>query len=212
MLLPQVEFERAEHPVDIVERLASLNDWRFDRDDQDEISIVVSGGYAEYNVAFTWLPQFEALHLACAFDLKAPERRRAETATLASMINERLWIGHFDVWNKDGVVMFRHAMLLTGGAEPTPPVPDAAGQCGRGLRVLFSSLSIRRLGGQTSRRSARKRYFRDPGRSLMDAAPSSCLFGAGKMGQALLGGWLGRASRPSASSLSSRFPTPRWRP
>ncbi len=118
MLLPQVEFERAEHPVDIVERLASLNDWRFDRDDQDEISIVVSGAYAEYNVAFTWLPQFEALHLACAFDLKAPERRRAETATLASMINERLWIGHFDVWNKDGVVMFRHAMLLTGGAEP----------------------------------------------------------------------------------------------
>jgi hypothetical protein len=109
--------ERVEHPVDVVERLASLKDWSFDRDDPDEISICVAGAWADYNVAFTWLPQCEALHLACAFDLKVPERRRAEAANLVAKINEQLWIGHFDVWSRDGVVMFRHAMLLAGGAQ-----------------------------------------------------------------------------------------------
>jgi len=119
MLQSQIECEdRVEHPVDVVERLASLKDWSFDRDDQDEISIGVSGAWAEYNVAFTWLAQCEALHLACAFDLKVPERRRAEAAQLVARINEQLWVGHFDVWSKDGVVMFRHAMLLAGGAQP----------------------------------------------------------------------------------------------
>jgi hypothetical protein len=37
------------------------------------------------------------------------------------MINEQLWIGHFDLWSSDSVVMFRHALLLAGGAVPTHP-------------------------------------------------------------------------------------------
>ena len=119
MLLSGIEMnDRVEHPVDVVERLAHLKDWSFDREDPDEISICVAGGWADYNIAFTWLAQCEALHLACAFDLKVPERRRAEAATLVAKINEQLWVGHFDVWSRDGVVMFRHAMLLAGGAQP----------------------------------------------------------------------------------------------
>jgi hypothetical protein len=44
-----------------------------------------------------------------------PERRRAELIELAALINEQLWVGHFDVWVNDGIVMFRHALVLTGG-------------------------------------------------------------------------------------------------
>jgi Putative bacterial sensory transduction regulator len=44
----------------------------FDRDEEDEISISVAGGWSEYNIAFTWLAEVEALHVACAFDLKVP--------------------------------------------------------------------------------------------------------------------------------------------
>ena len=109
---------RAEHPVDVVERFAALNQWSFDRDGEDEICISVEGSWTDYHVAFTWLADMEALHVACAFDLKAPPQRRAEVQTLVSLINEQLWIGHFDVWNRDGVVMFRHSLLLAGGLEP----------------------------------------------------------------------------------------------
>jgi hypothetical protein len=38
---------------------------------------------------------------------------------LLAGVNEQLWIGHFDLWSKEGVVMYRQAMLLSGGAEPT---------------------------------------------------------------------------------------------
>jgi hypothetical protein len=118
MLLTELEHsERIEHPVDVIERLACLKDWSFDRDDADEISLGVTGSWADYNIAFTWLTECEALHLACAFDLKVPERRRAETARLVAKINEQMWIGHFDVWSRDGVVMFRHALPLAGGAQ-----------------------------------------------------------------------------------------------
>ena len=119
MSLSQIEAEagRTDNPVDMIERLAALHNWTFDRDEEDEISIAVSGGWADYNIAFTWLQDMEALHVACAFDLKVPAPRRAEVLSLVALINEQMWIGHFDIWPSDGVIMFRHALLLAGGAE-----------------------------------------------------------------------------------------------
>jgi hypothetical protein len=37
--------------------------------------------------------------------------------SLISLINERLWVGHFDLWIKEGIVMYRHALVLAGGTE-----------------------------------------------------------------------------------------------
>lgn len=113
-----LEQQRHEHPLDVVERIAAARDWVFDRGEIDEMSIAVAGEHADYQVAFTWIEDVEALHIACAFDLKVPERRRGEVLQLVSMINEQLWVGHFDLWTRENVVMFRHALLLTGGAEP----------------------------------------------------------------------------------------------
>ena len=121
MPLLHVDFhdpDRNEHPLDVVERLASLRDWIFDRAETDEMSITSPGRWTDYHVAFTWIEDVEALHVACAFDLKVPERQRTEVLRLIAMINEQLWIGHFDLWSAEGVVMFRQALLRSGGAEP----------------------------------------------------------------------------------------------
>src|SRR4029079_15274542 len=56
---------------------------------------------------------------ACAFDLKVQERRRDEVQKLSAMINEQMWIGPFAVVTQDGMVMFRHALVLAGGVEAT---------------------------------------------------------------------------------------------
>lgn len=113
------ELDRPGNPLDIVERLAVLNDWSFDRDSDDELSVSVTGGWSDYHVAITWLAEVEAIHIACAFDLKVPERRQLEVVQLVSMVNEQLWLGHFDLWSSENVIMYRHALLLSGGAEPT---------------------------------------------------------------------------------------------
>ncbi|MCK9914520.1 YbjN domain-containing protein [Microbacteriaceae bacterium K1510] len=105
------------NPLDVVERLANGNDWSFERLGDDEITILVTGKWTDYQLSYTWMCDIEALHLACAFDLKVPERRRSEVQALISMINERLWVGHYDLWVKEGIVMFRHALVLAGGVE-----------------------------------------------------------------------------------------------
>jgi hypothetical protein len=124
---------RPEHPVDVVERLAAVNEWTFDRADDDEISILVTGAWANYDVAFTWLPEIESLHVSCSFDLKAPARKRAAVGELTQLINEQLWLGHFDLWRQQDMVMFRHTLCLAGGANPS----DA--QCGAVVQAAINA-------------------------------------------------------------------------
>lgn len=119
-LLLEIEPNRTVHPVDIIEHIASINDWTFERQDADEISISVRGGWCDYHVSFNWMEEMESLHVACAFDLKVPAARKAEVKQLVSLVNEQMWIGHFDVWSGEGIVLFRHSHLLSGGAEVSP--------------------------------------------------------------------------------------------
>jgi len=118
MGLLEIELERDINPVDLIEQVASVNDWQFERTN-DEISMNIAGVWSDYDVSLSWMEDFEALHLACAFDLKITENRMLESMQLIGRINEQLLIGHFDLWQSDGSVMFRHSLLLNGGAEPT---------------------------------------------------------------------------------------------
>lgn len=119
MSLIEFGIERHANPVDVIENVAALEDWSFERSGDDEITISVTGRWSDYHVSFSWMEDVEALHLACAFDLRVPEPRRTEITRLLAIVNEQMWLGHFDLWSQEGVVMYRHALLLAGGVEPS---------------------------------------------------------------------------------------------
>ena len=112
----KLEPDRRADPLDIIERLALGKNWPFERAGEDEIALIFNGQWTNYQISFTWMNDVEALHLACAFEMKVPDQRLIAVQQLIALINEQLWIGHFDVWTQNGIVMFRHALVLTGGA------------------------------------------------------------------------------------------------
>jgi hypothetical protein len=111
------------NPLAIVENIAADNDWSFERSGEDEVTIVTKGDWTDYQLSFTWMSEIEALHLACAFDMKIPAPRRAEVQRLIASINEQLWVGHFDIWTDTGMIMYRQALVLPGG------ITASAAQC-----------------------------------------------------------------------------------
>lgn len=119
MALHSIVDVRDSHPVDVIESVANDNRWHFERTADDEIAISVAGRWADYHVSYSWLEDHEALHLACAFDMTVAAPRRSEVTRLLSIINEQLLFGHFDLWESEGAVMFRHSLILPGGLEPT---------------------------------------------------------------------------------------------
>ena len=49
------------------------------------------------------------------------------------LINEQLWLGHFDLWSQQDIVMFRHSLCLAGGARAN----DA--QCGAVVKAAVDA-------------------------------------------------------------------------
>ena len=115
MALLEIEPDSRPNPLHIVEEVAAVHDWSFERSGEDEVTIVSKGDWTDYQLSFTWMSEIEALHLASAFDMKIPVARRAEVQRLIAAINEQLWVGHFDIWTHTGMIMYRQALVLPGG-------------------------------------------------------------------------------------------------
>lgn len=116
MSLLEFQHDSRINPIHVVEEVAAVRDWALERSGEDEVSMLVKSEHTDYQVSFTWMADIESLHIACTFDMKIPETRKAEVQRLVALINEQLWIGHFDVWMQSGLVMFRTALILAGGA------------------------------------------------------------------------------------------------
>jgi hypothetical protein len=100
------------HPLDVVEQIAIANDWEYERHSEDELVAQLAGQWCYYRLWFTWHGDLGLLHLACALDVKAPAKTRAGLFQLLALANEKLWLGHFDLWSEEGVPVFRHATLI----------------------------------------------------------------------------------------------------
>src|SRR5690349_20914687 len=96
------------NPLEVVEHVATSHVWEFERANDDELNALVQGKWASYHVLFTWMHDIEALHLACSFEFKSAERGHAEIEHLIPMINSQLWVGHFEFWPAESLVLFRH--------------------------------------------------------------------------------------------------------
>lgn len=114
MASAETGYERVKNPIDLMEQLASTHGWSCERSSDDELTLVVTGSWTDYHVSLNWREDLEALHLACAFDFRVPDNRLSEMYRLVAQINEQLWLGHFDLWTHEGLVMYRHALLLNG--------------------------------------------------------------------------------------------------
>jgi len=98
------------NPLDLVEDLALANDWIFERGDE-EITAGVSGSYCEFQLRFLWRESERVLQLACVFDGRVTPARRAAVYEALCLMNERLWLGHFELWSEEGLVLFRYAAV-----------------------------------------------------------------------------------------------------
>ena len=111
--------ERTKHKIDInplemIESVVSANDWPFDRTSDREIAVEVAGRWCDYRMFFSWRDDVEALHFTCAYDVRIPNERHPDIHGLLALINEKMWLGHFDLWTEEGLPMFRHAIPLRG--------------------------------------------------------------------------------------------------
>ena len=104
----------ASNPIDLVEEIVLANEWPHDRSSDEEMVVEISGRWCDYRLLFVWQEEISALHFSCSFDMKVPKARKLSVYELLAIVNEKMWLGHFDVCSDTGLPMFRHAVLLRG--------------------------------------------------------------------------------------------------
>jgi hypothetical protein len=120
-----ISYGEQHNPLDRVEKLAESRRWPMDRTSDDEVVMVVQGGWCNLQLSLYWRDDLEALQFACTYDLKVPELRQAEVLRLLNLINAQLLHGHFDFWAHEGTINFRHSLILSGGAQANDAQCDA---------------------------------------------------------------------------------------
>ena len=106
-----------QNPIDIVEDVIYSKNWTFSRSDDYELVAEIASQWCQYRLYFTWSEQIKAISFTITFDLKFPKNKSKEANELLALINEKLWIGHFDITSKNGIPAYRHTVLSLPESE-----------------------------------------------------------------------------------------------
>lgn len=102
-------------PVDVLASLFDARGWPYEFVSDDEILGDIQGSWASYQVRGIWRTEDNVLQLLCLPDIRVGDDKRTAIHELLALINEQLWLGHFDIWSNGNVLLYRHGMML--GAE-----------------------------------------------------------------------------------------------
>ena len=110
-----MESQRAA-PIDMLEAWFEAHGWTHERVGDDEIVASAQGSWGIYELRGVWRDDDNVLQFMAFPDIKLAEHQHAVLYETLGLINEQLWLGHFELWTAGGTVLFRHAVLLDAAA------------------------------------------------------------------------------------------------
>ncbi|WP_414712227.1 YbjN domain-containing protein [Sphingomonas sp.] len=116
-MLDEAEYDRDDAaPIDMLENYFAAHGWTHERDD-DEIVAKVKGSWAEYELRAIWRAEDGVLQFLALPDIRVADERRAAIYETLGLVNEQLWIGHFELWSSSGILLYRHAAMIDGDED-----------------------------------------------------------------------------------------------
>jgi len=100
------------NPLDNIEDILHANDWAFNRMGDNELTVNLSGKYCTYQLIFLWQADMTALQLSIQYDLAISAHNIMNAANVLMTINERSWMGHFEIAADTNAPSFRYTTLL----------------------------------------------------------------------------------------------------
>lgn len=111
----QLDLDREEAaPVDMLSALFEARGWPCEEVGEDELLTEVKASWTSYQLRAIWRSEDNVLQLLAMPDIRVPDAKWPAMCEALALINEQLWIGHFDIWSSSGVVLYRNAMMLSG--------------------------------------------------------------------------------------------------
>ena len=101
-------------PIEVLEQYFEARGWACERTAEGEIVASATGSWAQYELRGVWRPEDQVLQFLAFPDIKVTDDRRAAIWETLALVNEQLWVGHFELWSSSGVLLYRHAAMIDG--------------------------------------------------------------------------------------------------
>ncbi len=108
---PHVLHEDAA-PVDMLAALFEARGWPFATLSPDEMTGEIQGSWTRYQLRAVWRKDDKVLQLLCLPEVRVGQDRRTPACELLALVNEQMWLGHFDIWSNGDMLVYRNAALL----------------------------------------------------------------------------------------------------
>lgn len=108
-----VDDDDGGEPIDMLARYCDAHGWPHEPVGEDEIVTQVQGSWTNYELRGVWRSEDRVLQLLLFPEIKIVDDRRGAMFEALSLINEQLWMGHFEHWSASGMILYRHATLLS---------------------------------------------------------------------------------------------------
>jgi len=109
---PDIDRDVDAAPVEMLIQLFEARGWPCEFVSDEEISGEIQGSWANYQVRAIWRSDDHVLQLICLPDVRVPQAKRRDIYELLALVNEQMWLGHFDIWSNGGVLLYRHGLML----------------------------------------------------------------------------------------------------
>ena len=81
----------------------------------------MKGSWTEYELRALWREEDGVLQFLTFPDVKVAEHARSAIYETIGLVNEQLWLGHFELWSSSGILLYRQATLVDRDEEATRP-------------------------------------------------------------------------------------------
>ncbi len=110
------EIDQAEDaaPAEMLAALFAAHGWQYESIGEGEVKGDVPGSWTTYQLRGVWRPEDDVLQLLCLLDIRITQDKRGVADELIALINEQVWLGHFEIWSQGQVLLYRHGLMLGG--------------------------------------------------------------------------------------------------
>ena len=100
------------NPLDALEEIIFLKQWPCSRANDYELISEIRGKKCLYRLYIVWSESINAISITITSDIRVPHNLKRPIYELLSLINENLWMGHFDITSKNGIPAYRNTYLI----------------------------------------------------------------------------------------------------
>lgn len=123
-------------PITTLASWFAAQGWSHEQIGEEEVVAATAGAWGQYELRGIWREDDRVLQFLAFPDITVqPDKLTAIYETL-SLINEQMWLGHFELWSGTGAIVFRHAALLEGDDGPGIDLEQADALIESGLGEL----------------------------------------------------------------------------